>query len=49
MTEMIVAFAVPAFVLGSAFLIAVLAFLPSKQVSLRPVRVRRERAPRSNR
>jgi len=38
-----------ALVVSSAFLIAVLAFLPAKQVGLRPVRVRRERAPRSNR
>lgn len=44
MTEIVLAF-----VLSSAFLVAVLAFLPFKQVGLRPVRVRRERAPRSNR
>ena len=38
-----------ALVVCSAFLVATLAFLPSKQFSLRPVRVRRDNARRMNR
>lgn len=44
MTEIFLTLAV-----SSAFLIAVLAFLPSKQLDLRPVRVRRDTARRHNR
>lgn len=44
MNEIVLTFAV-----SSAFLIAILAFLPAKQLDLRPVRVRRDDARRANR